>query len=326
VHRSRRPKIRQAPASALTERPPRSRATARAALNRSMLALIAGIGWTKARLLRRQGFVSRWTQTPHGRLHLLEAANHAAQRSGGATWVFIHGFGGQATDWSTLLRQMRPFCRRLLALDLPGHGRSRDASGDLSAERVTQGALEAIDSLLEPDETMVVVGSSMGGLGAVRCVQRFKKRVLGLVLVSPAGAPMTPTELDGLMELFDVHDMDGALRFVDRLYVNGVPGRRLTAMGVLAHLNRASLRRLLADYRAYPFLSQAELAELPPSLLVWGEKDDFLPKTSRDFYRRGLRQATVQMPKDFGHTPFIDRGKELSELMLAWAQGRGLLC
>ncbi len=291
---------------------------AQAAMRRSMLWLIDGLGWTRTTLLQRHGFRRTWVQTSVGPLHLLEAQGQGS----GPTWIFIHGFASQAADWAGLLQEMVPHCRRLVAVDLPGHGRSPITAAGLNAETLTEAGVQAVTQMLAPGERCVLVGNSMGGLGAVRCAQRLPERVAGLVLLSPAGAPMASAELDALLEVFNVSSLPTALQFVDRLYVNGCRARHITALAVMAQLNQPALQELLRHYRTYPFLTDAEVANLPTCLLVWGAGDEFFPTSSKAFYSGALNPERTQVvtPPEFGHTPFLDRPQAVARIMLAWAQ------
>jgi pimeloyl-ACP methyl ester carboxylesterase len=290
---------------------------AQTALRASMLALIDSVGWGKTKLLQRHGFRRVWVNTSVGPVHVLDAPGQGA----GATWVFIHGFASQAVDWFGLLRDMQPKCRRLIALDLPGHGHSPVSAAGLNAETLTEAGVQAIGQLLAPHEQIVLVGNSMGGLGAVRYAQRVPDRVLAMVLLSPAGAPMAKDEIEALLQVFNINSLASALQFVDKLFVNGCRARHITALGVMAHLNRPALQSLLEQYRTYPFLTRKEVSELPPCLLVWGAGDEFFPNSSKHFYSTALdaNRSQVATPKEFGHTPFLDRPHDVARIVLDWA-------
>ena len=283
------------------------------ATHAAMLKLIGGVSATKAMLLGRKGFVQHRVATSVGPVQVFEAWGGGQ----GPTWVFLHGFASQATDWYPLLVRMLPYCRRIIAIDLPGHGRSPVPARGLIAETMTPAMCDAIlDRLNAPEvsadpvaRNCVLVGNSMGGLGAIRVAQHAADRVVGLVLVSPAGAPMQQPEMDALLALFDLRDIRSALRFIDKLYVNGCSARYLSALAALAHLNRPHLQDLLKLYRQYTFIRAEELYDLPQTLLIWGDEDTFFPPSSRNFYCRSLQpeKTEVVTPARFGHTPFLIR-------------------
>lgn len=110
---------------------------------------------------------------------------HAAwlQKEGAATVVALHGFASDHNAWRSLLTAGRPDAR-VLAVDLPGHGRSpRTVPADLDA------ICEMVELRLavEGVETTTIVGHSFGAAVAVRLASRGFITVRSLLLIAPAG-------------------------------------------------------------------------------------------------------------------------------------------
>ncbi|MEQ1955937.1 acetoin dehydrogenase dihydrolipoyllysine-residue acetyltransferase subunit [Mesorhizobium sp. CN2-181] len=105
------------------------------------------------------------------------------QREGAATVVALHGFASDHNAWRSLLIAGRPKAR-ILALDLPGHGRS---------QRTTPPDLDAICEMVEQRltaegvESATIVGHSLGAAVAARLASRGFVSVRSLLLISPAG-------------------------------------------------------------------------------------------------------------------------------------------
>ena len=285
---------------------------------RVALRLVDLVKYLEGAVLRLHGFRSRWIPTGHGPMHVLEAGCHA----NGPTWVFIHGFGSRAAEWAPLLRRWRPHCGRILVVDLLGHGRSTVPAAGMHAQVLIEAGEEALRSVLAPGEKCTLVGNSMGGLGAVRMAQCLPEAVHGMVLISPAGAPMSPTEMGTLLQVFAIKSYAQALHFVDKLFIHGVGLRSFMALGAWAHITRPHLRSLLSVYPNYPAFTPQELQCMPPTLLIWGDKDHFLPASARDFFVNALPRARtqVEIPADFGHSPHLGRSHEVAQVMLAWAR------
>lgn len=112
--------------------------------------------------------------------------------------VFIHGAEHDHSVWALQTRYFAHHGFGVLALDLPGHGRS--AGAPLS----TIGALaDWVIGVLDAAgvRQAVLVGHSMGSLIALDAAARHPQRALGLALLATA-APMTvsPTLLDAARE------------------------------------------------------------------------------------------------------------------------------
>ncbi|HET6344080.1 MAG TPA: alpha/beta fold hydrolase [Myxococcota bacterium] len=284
--------------------------------------------------LRWNGFRSAYVQTAAGRLRYFE---HRAPKPG-PTWVFVHGIASQATDWTPLLRRVARRGGRVLALDLPGHGASDTLPRGAGPEVLQSAVNEAMELLLGPGETCKAVANSMGGLGAIRFAQGHPRRVEQLILISPLGAPMSDTQRRGVLDRFVLDSHARALGFVDRLFVNGfnrtawLPRfctdalhavmRQSYALAISAVLRQPHLQALVHHVRTHPLLEEDDLKELPPTLLIWGAKDQFLPEACADFFQRGLPDAVVHRPADYRHVPFLDRADHLETLIQGWVRDR----
>ena len=101
------------------------------------------------------------------------------------TIVFIHGYGGNATQWHNQLNTFS-LDNRVIALDLRGHGRSDQPTGDYSMSRILADLESALD-VLGVTEKIILIGHSFGGAVATEYALAKPKRVERLVLIATAG-------------------------------------------------------------------------------------------------------------------------------------------
>jgi len=101
------------------------------------------------------------------------------------TFVFIHGYGGNATQWQY---QLNTFSleNRVIALDLRGHGRSDKPSGDYSMPQILTDLENALD-VLGVTGKIVLIGHSFGGAVITEFATAHPNRVERLVLIATAG-------------------------------------------------------------------------------------------------------------------------------------------
>lgn len=123
----------------------------------------------------------RVSTDPLVRLSALDVSPDHPQR----TFVFLHGFGGQALQW---IFQMQKFSlqNRVIALDLRGHGLSDKPATGYDMPRMLADIETALDSL-RVTAPVVLVGHSFGGALATEFARAHPGRVAHLILIATAG-------------------------------------------------------------------------------------------------------------------------------------------
>ena len=123
----------------------------------------------------------RVSTKPLVRLSAIDVSPDHPQR----TFVFIHGFGGQAEQWQY---QMQFFAveNRVIALDLRGHGLSDKPGSGYDMPQVVED-LETALTLLKVKGKIVLVGHSFGGAVVTEYALKNPDRVERLVVMATAG-------------------------------------------------------------------------------------------------------------------------------------------
>lgn len=133
----------------------------------------------------------------------------------GSPALLIHGFAADHTAWAAVATQLARSGRRVVAVDLPGHGATTLAAtkaADLGAPLAA--ALDALPA----KGRFAIIAHSLGAAAAVALAEARPERVAGLTLVAPAGLGLE----------------------IDAAFVHGIAAA--TSVGEVAHL----LRRLSA--------------------------------------------------------------------------------
>ena len=119
------------------------------------------------------------TPAPRG-LHIDDGG-----RGGALPVLFVHGNGGNVTQWRAQLDHLRR-TRRAVAFDLRGMGQSAaPADGDYSIDAMA-GDVEAVVDALHL-RRFVIVGHSYGGAVVTAYAAQHPERVAGVVLADSAG-------------------------------------------------------------------------------------------------------------------------------------------
>lgn len=123
----------------------------------------------------------------------------------GPPLVLIHGGSG---SWNHWIRNIPELARRyrLLLPDLPGHGESAAAPGEVSGPNVAAPLADGLRELLAPDETYSVAGFSFGGIISGCLAARDKDRVQNLVVCGSNGLGLRRVQLAGFKHWRGVDD------------------------------------------------------------------------------------------------------------------------
>ena len=123
----------------------------------------------------------RVSASPLVRLSAIDISPDHPQR----TFVFIHGFGGQAEQWHYQLQKFSVE-NRVIALDLRGHGLSDKPSRGYDMPQLVDD-LETALTLLKVKGKFVLVGHSYGGAIVTEYALKNPDRVERLILMATAG-------------------------------------------------------------------------------------------------------------------------------------------
>jgi long-chain acyl-CoA synthetase len=123
----------------------------------------------------------RVSANPLVRLSAIDISPDQPQR----TFVFLHGFGGQAEQWQYQLQKFS-LENRVIALDMRGHGLSDAPASGYSMEQALTD-LETALILLKVKGKFILVGHSFGGAWGTEYAIKHPDRVERLILIATAG-------------------------------------------------------------------------------------------------------------------------------------------
>jgi pimeloyl-ACP methyl ester carboxylesterase len=218
------------------------------------------------------------------------------------TLAFLHGAG---LDHSTFALQSRYFGYHgwnVLALDLPGHGRS--AGPPLpSIEAMAAWILEVLNHLKL--EKSALVGHSMGALVALECANRQPARVERVACIGVA-YPMKVSEpfLDAARRN-DVaaYDMETIWGHAAQAPLSGNPNPGMWMYGdMLARLRRLAPGVLYNDLKACNDYVADFAGVKCPVLLMLGRRDVMTPPRSAQALQEKLKTSKTRLLDLSGHS------------------------
>jgi pimeloyl-ACP methyl ester carboxylesterase len=235
------------------------------------------------------------------------------------TLVVQHGIGAASgLHFAPMFRALARQFARIVAVDLPAHGRSA-APSRVDPEALFDGFRDAID-ILAP-EGAFLYGNSLGGAMVTQYALETPHRVHGLFLTSPAGAPLDAQRLADIRATFAMPDRAATLDFLDKLYFRVPPGAGFVAHEIRSRFHRPELRSLIASFReGHGFDTEAVGALGMPIELWWPSVDRVMPIAFRDWWIAHLpKHAAILDPEGVGHCPHLDRPGFVAEALVRFA-------
>ncbi len=241
----------------------------------------------------------------HGALGYLELG-----RPDAPCVVFLHGFGADLLTWQLCLVPLAAQYR-VVAIDLPGHGRTSADVGDASLGFMTTWLDEAFDVLGIGDAH--IVGHSMGAKIALGFARAHPQRVASLALISPAGigADWHQDQLDAFLQ--DTERSDAlAAQLVGPRGQALIPALSQSLRQAADPVRRQSLAQLLGQAKAYGLAHSNDIVTPEgfdwsqirvPLTILWGDSDRLIPLPEA---RRLPPRAPVHLIEGAGHLPHME--------------------
>jgi len=222
------------------------------------------------------------------------------ERGGGPAVVLRHGIFFDHTLWAGQADALAG-SRRVIAIDAPGHGESGDIGHAYSLAEDALATLDVLDHL--GIESASLVGHSWGGMSAVRTALAAPERIRALALIN---TPLEPSSIAGRARY-------GLLRAI--VTAVGAPAWFGAQVAVamfsdasrrdmaeltpslqhrLAQVSRKPLARAMDAVLVRPDSVLDRLDALTqPVMVLAGEEDYVLPRTTRDALARLVPQPTI---------------------------------
>jgi len=238
---------------------------------------------------------------------------------GPSSLVFLHGLGGDHTNWQPQLAEFSPEYR-CLAWTLPGYGGS-PAMASLTWPKLSDMLLRVLDHAGITRAT--VIGLSMGGYLAQQFAVDHKGRVDKLVLAATSAqfgrgnasfkekylaARLTPLD-DGTTPADLASDVVQAL-----LSVDASPEAIANATASMSGISAAAYRQAIECLVTWDFDQHLDQIEAP-TLCIAGEHDRTAPVAALKALASGIPNATVAVIPNCQHLMNLDRPAEFNALL-----------
>lgn len=229
--------------------------------------------------------------------------------------VLVHGAGADHTLWRGQTRYLAHHGFSVLAVDLPGHGRSGGEAGRTIEDR-SEAVVALLDALDIPSAGLV--GHSMGSLAALDVAGRYPDRVDSLVLVATSPVMAVHPELLGSARAGDERSLELSRAWLHGRHTGGDPEPGTWRAGADWRITEAvGLDTYADDFEAcksWEAAGHRAAAVDCPTLVVSGSRDRMTTEAGGEVMARMLDTDHVVL--DVGHVIPTEAPWELTQLLV----------
>lgn len=232
--------------------------------------------------------------------------------------VFIHGFPFDLSIWSKIISTLKKdfYC---ISYNVRGVGKSEAKDGQFTMEMFVDD-LEAIIKKLKLDKP-IICGLSMGGYITLRAVERFEKKLGGLVLCdTKSEADPNPTKLkraEGIKRINGGDKKEYVIEFVKNcISEEFIKKKEKDFKEVLSHslkINPVALKGCLLAMAGRTdtteYLSKIEI----PVLVLCGEKDNLTPSSMMKEMSGKIKNSKFYIVPNSGHITPVENPEFVGE-------------
>lgn len=233
----------------------------------------------------------------------------------GTPLVLVHGFGGDLNNW--LFNQPALAAeRRVIALDLPGHGESGKTLRSGEVAELSEAVLGLLDHLQL--DRVHLAGHSMGGLVALTVAEQAPARVVSLTLIASAGLG-ADINGDYLQGFADANNRNALKPQLVQLFSDPALVTRQMLEDMLKFKRLEGVDQALRQLNGALFDGGRQKVDVrhvvgrQPSLVIWGSDDAIIPAN----HAQGL-EAQVEILPGQGHMLQLEAAEQVNQLMLAF--------
>ncbi|MDW7650989.1 MAG: alpha/beta hydrolase [Bacillota bacterium] len=240
-----------------------------------------------------------------------ETAHYMLRGEGEQTLVFVHGAGGNSLHW---VEMEPPSGWRLVAVDLPGHGKS----GGSAKSNVFAYADWVADFIRAIGGCTALAGHSMGGAITMALALSCPELVRGLILVG------TGAKLGVSPVILDLCRTGIAARVEDQLanMAYGPLPSREQIREWYQMFGQATCHAYLMDFTACNrFDIRERLGEIShPTLIACGKDDRLTPFKYSEYLLAHLPNAQLTGIEDAGHMVMMEQPTQLNHSIKSFCE------
>lgn len=237
--------------------------------------------------------------------------------------VLLHSAGLDLTYWDPQIAALRE-CHDVVAVDLPGHGRSPARAADITIDTVTHAVAVAVAALATGPVNLV--GLSVGGLVAQAVALDHPQLVSSVTLIDTA-ARFGPAAQTAMRARAETTRNEGMGAILDGLFAHWFEPETRRARPDL--IDRATKTLLQQDPHVHAglweMISSFDVLDrlrevLVPALVLVGEHDSSSPVSSSEELAANLPRAVMHVVSNAAHLSPIERPHAVTRQLAAFLE------
>ena len=195
--------------------------------------------------------------------------------SGPLTLLFLHGWGNAADSWDDLITtRLNLAGLRCVAATYRGHGGSGEAASGYTHDRLARDMFDVVDAV--GADSFVIIGFSMGAKFGRYLAYLHPRRVLGQVLIAPAGPEKLAVPREAFIPWLDAASDPERFREIVRSFTSR-PIREDLLDVYCRNVSLASRAGLEGTIDMFYESMEHEVSNIRvPTLIIAGEADPLL--------------------------------------------------
>ena len=243
----------------------------------------------------------------------LAAAGFVRHEADGLVWfeagtsrplVLLHGTNDHAGTWFPVAPALAQQYRVVIP-DLPGHGESEPRSGPIPISRI----IRSIETLLQDERDLTIVGNSFGGWMALLYALRNRGRVACLVLEASGGLKRS------LAVPLVARSRDEALLILRAVHGPQFEPQPWVIDALLERARESPLLRLTEglEHDVEPRLGEIDV----PTTLLSGADDGVVTRDYSEALRDAIPNATLRFIEGAAHIPHLQQPGRFLECLIS---------
>lgn len=215
----------------------------------------------------------------------------------GEPFLLLHGWSSSAERWQNVLEMISKKGLKVIAPDLPGFGKSDFPRHPWGLDEYSEWLDGFIKNFPETQNGFYLAGHSFGGAVAANFVIKNQNNVKKLFLIAPSCIRKKTTKKSVLgfitkfLKNFKNVPLHGLIRRIFYRYIVG----RSDYLSVSESMKDTYLTVISQD------LSN-ELSKISiPTVIIWGDKDNFVPVKDAYFIKSQIKNSELKIIKDKEH-------------------------